>query len=159
MLPGPGPCLPEALDFLLDGVRWGVERAGVDSRWVDGLPTALMRPLSGSGARGMMLETMEAHGADSFAGRLVSTIQGSTETTFYVLALYFGSVGIRRTRHAVACGLFADLVGYIERGEIKPLLAGSWPLDQLPAAGATVIVGGPKVAGATGGPSRVIALV
>ena len=100
-----------ALDFLLDGVRWGVERAGVDSRWVDGLPTALMRPLSGSGARGMMLETMETHGADSFAGRLVSTIQGSTETTFYVLAVYFGSVGIRRTRHAVACGLAADAGG------------------------------------------------
>ncbi len=100
-----------ALDFLLDGVRWGVERIGVDSRWVDGLPTALMRPLSGSGARGMMLETMETHGADSFAGRLVSIVQGSTETTFYVLAVYFGSVGIRRARHAVACGLAADAAG------------------------------------------------
>ncbi|MCP3909659.1 MAG: hypothetical protein GY713_01780, partial [Actinomycetia bacterium] len=72
-----------SLDFLLDGVRWGVEGIGVDSRWVDGLPTALMRPLSGSGARGMMLETMETHGPDSFAGRLVSIVQGSTETTFY----------------------------------------------------------------------------
>ncbi len=100
-----------ALDFLLEGVRWGVERLGVDSRWVDGLPTALMRPLSGSGARGMMLETMETHGADSFAGRLVSVVQGSSETTFYVLAVYFGSVGIRRTRHAVACGLTADAAG------------------------------------------------
>ncbi len=100
-----------ALDFLLDSVRWGVERVGLDSRWVDGLPTALMRPLSGSGARGMMLETMEAHGADSFAGRLVSIVQGSTETTFYVLAVYFGSVGIRRARHAVACGLAADAAG------------------------------------------------
>ena len=100
-----------SLDFLLDGVRWGVERIGVDSRWVDGLPTALMRPLSGSGARGMMLETMETHGADSFAGRLVSIVQGSTETTFYVLAVYFGSVGIRRTRHAVGCGLAADAGG------------------------------------------------
>ncbi len=100
-----------ALDWLLEGVRWGVERAGVDSRWVDGLPTALMRPLSGSGARGLMLETMETHGADSFAGRLVSIVQGSTETTFYVLAVYFGSVGIRRARHAVACGLAADAAG------------------------------------------------
>jgi len=100
-----------ALDFLLEGVRWGVERIGVDTRWVDGLPTALMRPLSGSGARGMMLETMETHGADSFAGRLVSVVQGSTETTFYVLAVYFGSVGIRRARHAVACGLAADAAG------------------------------------------------
>ena len=100
-----------ALDFLLDGVRWGVERVGLDSRWVDGLPTALMKPLSGSGARGMMIETMETHGADSFAGRLVSIVQGSTETTFYVLAVYFGSVGIRRPRHAVACGLAADAGG------------------------------------------------
>ncbi len=100
-----------SLDFLLDGVRWGVERVGVDSRWVDGLPTALMKPLSGSGARGVMLETMETHGADSFAGRLVSIVQGSTETTFYVLAVYFGSVGIRRTRHAVSCGLAADAGG------------------------------------------------
>ncbi len=102
-----------SLDFLLESVRWGVERLGVDTRWVDGLPTALMRPLSGSGARGLMLETMETHGADSFAGRLVSVVQGSTETTFYVLAVYFGSVGIRRTRHAVACGLTADVVGVV----------------------------------------------
>ena len=102
-----------ALDWLLAGVRWGVEGMGVDSRWVDGLPTILMRPLSGSGARGMMLETMTAMGPDSFAGRLVSVIQGSTETTFYVLAVYFGSVGIRNTRHAVGCGLAADLAGAI----------------------------------------------
>jgi spore maturation protein SpmA len=102
-----------ALDLFLNAVSWGVESVGMDSRWVDGLPTALMRPLSGSGARGMMLETMEAHGADSFAGRLVSTIQGSTETTFYVLAVYFGSVGIKNTRHAVGCGLSADLAGAI----------------------------------------------
>jgi spore maturation protein SpmA len=102
-----------ALDFLLDGVRWAVSHLGMDTRWVDGLPTALMRPLSGSGARGLMLETMEAHGADSFAGRLVSVIQGSTETTFYVLAVYFGSVGIRRTRHALPCGLAADLAGVV----------------------------------------------
>ncbi len=102
-----------AMDFLLDGVRWGVGLTGVDTRWVDGLPTAIMRPLSGSGARGLMLETMEAHGADSFVGRLVSVIQGSTETTFYVLAVYFGSVGIRRTRHALACGLAADVAGAV----------------------------------------------
>jgi spore maturation protein SpmA len=102
-----------ALDFLLDGVRWTVAQIGLDTRWVEGLPTALMRPLSGSGARGLMLETMEAHGADSFAGRLVSVIQGSTETTFYVLAVYFGSVGIRRTRHALPCGLAADLAGVV----------------------------------------------
>ena len=102
-----------ALDLFLDAIRWGVQGLGIDSRWVDGVPTALMRPLSGSGARGMMLETMETLGADSFAGRLVSTIQGGTETTFYVLAVYFGSVGIRRTRHAVACGLSADLAGAV----------------------------------------------
>jgi spore maturation protein SpmA len=102
-----------ALDLLLDGVRWIVDLIGLDTRWVDGLPTALMRPLSGSGARGLMLETMEAQGADSFAGRLVSIIQGSTETTFYVLAVYFGSVGIRRARHALACGLAADLAGVV----------------------------------------------
>lgn len=100
-----------ALDLFLQGVRWGAEGLGLDTRWVDGLPTALMRPLSGSGARGLMLETMETHGADSFAGRLVSIVQGSTETTFYVLAVYFGSVGIRRARHAVACGLTADAAG------------------------------------------------
>jgi spore maturation protein SpmB len=80
---------------------------------VDGLPTALMRTLSGSGARGMMLETMKTQGADSFAGRLVSVIQGSTETTFYVIAVYFGSVGIRNTRHTVRLGLAADLAGFI----------------------------------------------
>ena len=100
-----------SLDLLLDGVRWAVGGLGLDTRWIEGLPTALMRPLSGSGARGLMLETMSTHGADSFAGRLVSVIQGSTETTFYVIAVYFGSVGIRRTRHAVSCGLAADLAG------------------------------------------------
>ena len=93
--------------------RAAVAALGVDTRWVDGLPTALMRTLSGSGARGVMLETMKAQGADSFAGRLVSIVQGSTETTFYVLAVYFGSVGIRKSRHAVACGLIADLGGFV----------------------------------------------
>jgi spore maturation protein SpmA len=102
-----------ALDLLLDGVRWSVARVGLDTRWVDGLPTALMRPLSGSGARGMMLETMETFGADSFAGRLVSVIQGSTETTFYVLAVYFGAVNIRNSRHALGCGLAADAGGIL----------------------------------------------
>jgi len=102
-----------ALDLVLTGVRHGVEGLGFDSRWVEGLPTGLMRPLSGSGARGMMIETMQTHGADSFAGRLVSIIQGSTETTFYVLAVYFGSVGIKNTRHAVGCGLAADLGGFV----------------------------------------------
>jgi spore maturation protein SpmA len=102
-----------ALDLVLDLARTGIERLGWDARWVDGMPTALMRPLSGSGARGMMLEAMEAHGADSFVGRLVSVIQGTTETTFYVLAVYFGAVGIRRTRHAVACGLAADAGGIV----------------------------------------------
>lgn len=101
------------LDLLLDGVRWAATGIGLDTRWVDGLPTALVRPLSGSGARGMMLETMKTHGADSFAGRLASVIQGSTETTFYVLAVYFGSVGVRKTRHAVGCGLAADLAGIL----------------------------------------------
>ena len=102
-----------ALDVVLDLARGGIERLGLDARWGDGMPTALMRPLSGSGARGMMLEAMETHGADSFVGRLVSVIQGTTETTFYVLAVYFGSVGIRRTRHAVACGLAADAGGIL----------------------------------------------
>jgi len=102
-----------ALDLVLDGVRAGVSAVGLDTRWVDGLPTALMKPLSGSGARGMMIETMTTFGPDSFAGRLASILQGSTETTFYVLAVYFGSVGIRRTRHAVVCGLAADLAGIV----------------------------------------------
>jgi len=100
-----------ALDLVLDGVRAVVGHLGLDTAWVNGLPTALMKPLSGSGARGMMIETMKTFGADSFAGRLSSVIQGSTETTFYVLAVYFGSVGIRRTRHAVVCGLAADVAG------------------------------------------------
>jgi spore maturation protein SpmB len=99
------------MDLGLAAIREGVATLGADTRWVDGLPTALMKPLSGSGARGLMIETMTTHGADSFAGRLACVIQGSTETTFYVLAVYFGSVGIRRTRQALACGLAADLAG------------------------------------------------
>ena len=102
-----------AMDLLLGGVRWVVNSFGWDNRFVEGLPTAFMKPLSGSGARAMMVETMQTHGADSFAGRLASVIQGSTETTFYVLAVYFGSVGIRYTRHAVSCALLADLAGIV----------------------------------------------
>ena len=86
---------------------------GLDTSFVPALPTALMKPLSGSGARGMMVDAMTTYGADSFVGRLASTLQGTSDTTFYILALYFGSVGIRKTRHAVACGLLADLVGII----------------------------------------------
>ncbi|MFT5813278.1 MAG: spore maturation protein SpmA [Psychroserpens sp.] len=100
-----------ALDILVDGIRQLVLFFNGDTRFVDALPTAFMKPLSGSGARAMMIETMNAHGADSFAGRLASIVQGSTETTFYVLAVYFGSVGIRYSRHALACGLIADFSG------------------------------------------------
>jgi spore maturation protein SpmA len=102
-----------ALDLLMGGIRGAVLAFGFDARWVDGLPTALMKPFSGSGARAMMIDTMQAHGADSFAGRLASIVQGSTETTFYVLAVYFGAVGINRVRHAVACGLIADVAGIV----------------------------------------------
>ncbi len=102
-----------ALEALLDAIRALCAALGVDARFVDALPTAMMKPLSGSGARAMMVETMNHHGADSFAGRLAAMFQGSTETTFYVLAVYFGSVGIRNGRHAVACGLTADLAGII----------------------------------------------
>lgn len=102
-----------ALDLLMDAVRGAVLALGFDARWVDALPTALMKPFSGSGARAMMIDTMQTHGADSFAGRLASIVQGSTETTFYVLAVYFGAVGIQRVRHAVACGLIADLAGVL----------------------------------------------
>jgi spore maturation protein SpmA len=101
-----------ALPAFVDMVRGGVLALGFDAAWVDGLPTILMKPLSGSGARAMMVETMQASGADSFAGRLASIVQGSTETTFYVLAVYFGAVGIKRVRYAVAGGLIADLAGF-----------------------------------------------
>ncbi|MCD8503744.1 MAG: spore maturation protein [Burkholderiaceae bacterium] len=100
-----------ALDFVLETVRWIVELVGGDTRFIDGLPTALMKPLSGSAARAMMIETMQFHGVDSFAGLLAATLQGSTETTFYVLAVYFGAVGIQRARHAVGCALVADFAG------------------------------------------------
>ena len=99
------------LDLLLDGIRWLVVLAGVDSRFVDALPVALLKPLSGSGARAMMIEVMQTHGVDSLAGRMAAVMQGSTETTFYVLAVYFGSCGIVRIRHALWCGLAADGAG------------------------------------------------
>lgn len=100
-----------ALDYLLQLIATGVRVLGFDTRFVDAMPTALMKPFSGSGARAMMLETMDTYGVDSFAGRLAAIFQGSTETTFYVLAVYFGSVGIRHGRHALACGLTADFAG------------------------------------------------
>ena len=102
-----------AMDMLIDGIKWGVDAIGMNSDFVAALPTALMKPLSGSGARGMMVDAMTTFGADSFVGRLSCVFQGSTDTTFYILAVYFGSVGIRYTRHAVACGLLADLAGVI----------------------------------------------
>lgn len=102
-----------ALDFLVSGIGRMFAAMGLDTSWVPGLPTAIMKPLSGSGARGMMLDTMKTYGADSFVGRLVSIFQGASDTTFYILALYFGSVGVKKTRHAVACGLIADFSGII----------------------------------------------
>ena len=102
-----------AMDWLVDGCKWLVGLCGGDGRWVGALPTALMTPLSGSGARGMMVDAMTAYGADSFVGRLSCIFQGATDTTFYILAVYFGSVGVRRTRHAVVCGLLADLAGIV----------------------------------------------
>lgn len=102
-----------AMDMLVNGIGWCVSAVGGDSQFVGALPTALMKPLSGSGARGMMVDAMTTYGADSFVGRLSCIFQGSTDTTFYILAVYFGSVNIRYTRHAVACGLLADLAGVV----------------------------------------------
>ncbi len=102
-----------AMDWLLSGIGWVVEACGGNAEITGALPTALMKPLSGSGARGMMLECMQTYGADSFAGRLSCIFQGSTDTTFYILAVYFGSVGIRKTRYALPCGLAADLASMI----------------------------------------------
>ena len=102
-----------AMDYLTDGIRYVVAGLGFDTSFVDALPTAFMKPLSGSGARGMMIDAMDTFGAESFVGRLACTFQGSTDTTFYILAVYFGSVGIKKTRHAVSCGLIADLAGII----------------------------------------------
>jgi spore maturation protein SpmA len=102
-----------ALDLIADLIRYLANAGSLDTRFVDALPTALIKPFSGSGARAMMVDTMQTHGADSFAGRLSSIVQGSTETTFYVLAVYFGSVGIKNIRHAAACGIIADFAGII----------------------------------------------
>ncbi len=102
-----------AMDMLIGGIKWTVEACGCNTDFVGALPTALMKPLSGSGARGMMVDAMQTYGADSFAGRLSCIFQGSTDTTFYIIAVYFGSVGIRYTRHTVACGLLADLAGIL----------------------------------------------
>ena len=100
-----------ALDFALDGVRWLALHAGLDTRFVDALPTAFVKPFSGSASRAMLIETMHHSGVDSFPALVAATIQGSTETTFYVVAVYFGAVGIRRVRHTVGCALLADLAG------------------------------------------------
>ncbi len=113
-----------AMDWTIEGVKWCVAATGLNTDFVGALPTALMKPLSGSGARGMMVDTMTTYGADSFVGRLSCIFQGSTDTTFYVLAVYFGSVGIRKTRHAVACGLLADLAGVLAAIAIAYLFFG-----------------------------------
>ncbi len=102
-----------ALDALLGGIRWLVQGAGWDTRFVDALPVAFAKPFSGSAARALLIETMKSHGVDSFASLLSATVQGSTETTFYVIAVYFGAVGIRHARHTVACALLADLAGLL----------------------------------------------
>ena len=100
-----------AMDFLIEGMARFFAWIGINTDFVGALPTAIMKPLSGSGARGLMVDAMQQYGADSFVGRLASTIQGSTDTTFYILAVYFGSVGIKKTRYALTCGLIADLIG------------------------------------------------
>ena len=110
-----------ALDLIVHWLRSGLDHFALDTRFVDALPTALMKPLSGSGARAMMVETMHHAGSDSFVGRLVCIVQGSTETTFYVLSIYFGSVGIKNIRHALGCGLAADFAGIL-----AAILSGYW---------------------------------
>lgn len=102
-----------AMTWLTEGMQWLVQAAGLPSDWVGALPTAVMKPLSGAGARGMMVDAMQTYGVDSLVGRLSCIFQGSTDTTFYILAVYFGAVGVRRTRHAVACGLAADVAGLV----------------------------------------------
>lgn len=102
-----------AMDLMIQGIKWCVEQCGLNTDFVGALPTAFMKPLSGSGARGLMLEAMKNYGPDSFVGRLSCIFQGSTDTTFYILAVYFGSISVRYTRHALACGLLADLAGVI----------------------------------------------
>ena len=101
------------MDVIMDGIAWCANAMGAGTDFVGAMPTAIMKPLSGSGARGMMVDAMNTYGADSFAGRLACIFQGATDTTFYILAVYFGSVGIKKTRHALTCGLLADLAGII----------------------------------------------
>jgi len=113
-----------AMDFLVDGIGKLVEMLGGNADYVAALPTAIMKPLSGSGARGMMVDAMQQYGADSFVGRLSCIFQGATDTTFYILAVYFGSVGVRNTRHAVTAGLFADLCGIIAAMAVAALFFG-----------------------------------
>ena len=100
-----------AMDWFVSGFTWAFNQMGVNTDFTAALPTALMKPLSGSGARGMMVDAMTTYGADSFVGRVASTVQGATDTTFYILAVYFGAVSIKNTRYAVVCGLIADFVG------------------------------------------------
>ena len=114
-----------AMDAIIEGIKWTVSACGMNTDFVGALPTALMKPLSGSGARGMMVDAMTTYGADSFVGRLSCIFQGSTDTTFYILAVYFGSVGVRKTRHAVACGLLADLCGVVAAIAVAYLFFGS----------------------------------
>ena len=102
-----------AMDYLILGVERTLAAVGINTDFIEAMPTALMKPLSGGGARGMMVDAMQTHGADSFVGRLASTFQGSTDTTFYIIAVYFGSVGVKRTRYAVTCGLIADFTAII----------------------------------------------
>lgn len=102
-----------AMDFFIDGIKNIVELTGMDTRWIDGIPTALMKPLSGSGARGMMIDAMQTFGADSFGGRLSSVLQGATDTTFYIVAVYYGAVNIKNSRYTVSYALLADLAGVI----------------------------------------------
>ncbi len=112
------------MDFIVDGARAFFSFLGFDTRFVEALPTALMKPLSGSGARGMMIDAINTFGVDSFVGRTASTLQGATDTTFYILAVYFGSVGIKKTRHAVGCGLIADFAGIVAAIAISYLFFG-----------------------------------
>jgi spore maturation protein SpmA len=102
-----------AMDWIIDGIAWCLTLIGINTDFVEALPTAFMKPLSGSGARGMMIDAMKTYGADSFVGRVACIVQGSTDTTFYILAVYFGSVGIKQTKYALTCGLIADLFGFI----------------------------------------------
>jgi len=102
-----------AMSFFIAGIKWSIEAAGINSDFIGALPTALMKPLSGSGSRGMMIDVMKTSGADSFVGRLSCVVQGAGDTTFFILAVYFGSVGIKKTRHALTCALLADLAGLI----------------------------------------------